>query len=466
MKRYAPGKTAMNILCCRCGVVIQPNNENMCEECLMEGVDICRGVPRQIVLQHCRSCERFHLPPKRWIRCSMESKELLELCLKKIRLHGVEIVDSWFVWSEPHSKRILFKIVVEKDTNDLTIKQEVGVEGVVQNKQCGDCEMIEAEKLWNALVQIRQRTENKRTLLYLEQLVIARNAHRETSDIKTSKNGMDFYFVDKNAAARFSSFLEMVLPMKKERNEKLVSSSMQSGTRTSKVTCVFTLPVVCREDLVCLSKQQAGKLNTSRFVICQRIRKNIHLLCPETGRESEVTGLAYWKEPFRALQTRMHLRRFHVLEIESTQVDARTQKQIATVYLLSEDGVPVQSVVRTCLGVDLDGVLLGYDLRTLNTCNDAFNTISENERPDIVIVKRERESRGRLWKLPRLDMLMPEDKETQEVFMQEIEEDKDVRREVCFVRNEEEISRWMAGEQIESEIPIEEILQKFGGMEL
>ena len=80
-------------LCCVCSTPIQPNKANMCINCIRSKVDITEGIQRQIVLFQCRGCERYdymcflicrYLRPP-WTVAPPESKELLALCLKKIK---------------------------------------------------------------------------------------------------------------------------------------------------------------------------------------------------------------------------------------------------------------------------------------------------------------------------------------------------------------------------------------------
>jgi hypothetical protein len=65
------------------------------------------------VLCHCKKTTFFWLiyrylqPPSEWVACALESRELLSLCLKKLKgLNKVKLVDAGFIWTEPHSKRI------------------------------------------------------------------------------------------------------------------------------------------------------------------------------------------------------------------------------------------------------------------------------------------------------------------------------------------------------------------------
>ena len=54
---------------------------------------------------------RYLQPPSFWVVCSLESRELMALCLKRLKnLSKVKLIDAIFVWTEPHSKRIKVRI--------------------------------------------------------------------------------------------------------------------------------------------------------------------------------------------------------------------------------------------------------------------------------------------------------------------------------------------------------------------
>ncbi|CAB4015050.1 60S ribosomal export NMD3, partial [Paramuricea clavata] len=120
------------------------------EQCLIpEGNDLCIG----------DQFDRYLQPPNTWVSCTLESRELLALCLKKLKgLSKVRLIDAGFVWTEPHSKRIKVKLTIQKEVMSATILQQVFVvEFVVQGQMCGDCHRREAKDYWKALVQIRQK---------------------------------------------------------------------------------------------------------------------------------------------------------------------------------------------------------------------------------------------------------------------------------------------------------------------
>ena len=128
------------------------------------------------------SCERWLQPPAHWITASPESRELLALCLRKLRgLSKVRIIDASFIWTEPHSRRIKVKITIQQEAFQGTILQQTfEVEYVVAYHQCPDCAKSFTANTWRAVVQVRQKVPHKRTFLYLEQLILKHSAHKET----------------------------------------------------------------------------------------------------------------------------------------------------------------------------------------------------------------------------------------------------------------------------------------------
>jgi nonsense-mediated mRNA decay protein 3 len=84
-------------LCATCGTPIPPNPANICIQCIRANVDITGGIPKQATLYHCKGCDRYLQPPGIWIKADLESRELLTLCLKRIKgLNKVRLVDASF----------------------------------------------------------------------------------------------------------------------------------------------------------------------------------------------------------------------------------------------------------------------------------------------------------------------------------------------------------------------------------
>jgi nonsense-mediated mRNA decay protein 3 len=66
------------------------------------------------IVNFCRFCRRYLRPP--WTMCERESKELLSICLKRLRgLSKVKIIDASFVYTDPSTKRIKVKLTIAKE---------------------------------------------------------------------------------------------------------------------------------------------------------------------------------------------------------------------------------------------------------------------------------------------------------------------------------------------------------------
>lgn len=56
-------------------------------------------------IPYCRHCRRYNRPP--WILCDRESKDLLNICLKKVNgLNNKTLVEAKFVFTEASTKLI------------------------------------------------------------------------------------------------------------------------------------------------------------------------------------------------------------------------------------------------------------------------------------------------------------------------------------------------------------------------
>ena len=73
---------------------------------------------------------------------------------------------------------------------------------------------LAAQNTWKAAVQVRQKVEHKRTFLYLEQLILKHNAHKDTTNIRETKDGIDFYYGHRGHAIKMLEFLSAVVPIK------------------------------------------------------------------------------------------------------------------------------------------------------------------------------------------------------------------------------------------------------------
>ncbi|MED6245878.1 ribosome-binding protein, partial [Ataeniobius toweri] len=307
-------------LCCTCGVPVPPNPANMCVACLRTEVDISEGIPKQVTVHFCKQCERYLQPPATWMHCALESRELLALCLKKLKssMTKVRLIDAGFLWTEPHSKRIKMKLTIQKEVMNGAILQQVFVvEFVVQYQMCDDCHRVEAKDFWKAVVQVRQKTVHKKTFYYLEQLILKHKLHQNALNIKEIHDGIDFYYGSKQHAQKMVDFLQCTVPCRCKTSQRLISHDIHSNTYNYKSTFSAEIVPVCKDNVVCLPPRLAQSLgNMGQICVCIRVTSTIHLIDPRTLQIAEVDGNTYWRSPFNSLCSPRQLEEFIVMDID------------------------------------------------------------------------------------------------------------------------------------------------------
>lgn len=505
--------TLPTILCCTCGASIaaeERNPSNMCLVCLRGRIDITESIPKHSSIYYCKHCARYLSSGSRtWVAAELESKELLALCIKRLRgLSKVKLVDAGFRWTEPHSRRIHLRLLVQKEVfNGTILQQEFIVEFVVEYQQCDMCKRDAADMdEWTAVVQTRQNVTHKRTFLYLEQLILKHRAHEDALGIKMHPNGLDFYFFSKSQALKFVSFLHHVTPIKHKTSDHLVSHDANSNEYRYNYTFSAEIVPICKDDIICLPAKLSGALGgIGPLVLCTRVSGALKVLDVATMQSIDISAAVYWKNPFHALASSRQLLEFVILDIEMSGDEAGKYAMAdATVARVSDYGNnDITYLIRTHLGRFLHpgDLALGYDLANAVYNESYVEGHKKNlEFPDIVLTKKTYSKRDRAkkraWRLARLNMEMddaanavaptavgrgrgaamdPAAREAaeREEFLQDLEQDKELRSAINLFKattisaDEGKVDAAVATEGVVDdeeddeeypEVPIEELL--------
>ncbi|KAG9306967.1 hypothetical protein G9A89_000881 [Geosiphon pyriformis] len=433
---YSPLVTEQLILCCQCGTAIPPNPSNMCLNCIRNEVDITEGIPKQGTLYFCRNCERYLQPPAIWISAQLEN--------------------AGFIWTEPHSKRVKLKLTIQKEVFASTILQQIfEVEFVVSHQQCNDCARVMAQNTWQAIVQVRQKVNHKRTFLYLEQLILKHNAHKDTINIKEVKDGIDFFYAQRSHAIKMVEFLNAVVPIKFKTSEQLISTDIHSNISNYKFSYSVEIVPICKDDLVCLPLKVARSLgNISPLVVCYRIGNSIHIMDPNTLAVGDIPTTVFWRIPFTSLATPKELTEYYVLDVEPLG-PVRGKFVLADIQVARTSDFgrnDTTSFARSHLGGILHpgDTALGYDLSSSNFNNNVYDTLNRNELPDVILIKksfpnRRKKIKSRNWKLKSLakeqEEMAPRKQESErmeqdlEMFLRDLEEDPELRQTINLYKN-------------------------------
>ena len=400
--------------------------------------------------------------PSGWVNAQPESRELLALCLKKLRglnkvlyqlwsnlIWQVRLIDAGFIWTEPHSRRIRVKLTVQKEAFTSTILQQTfECEFVVAYQQCPDCAKTYTKHTWKALVQVRQKVPHKRTFLYLEQLILKHHAHKDATNIREVKDGLDFYFQTRAAATKLVEFLSGIVPTRSKKSEELISTDVKNSTSSYKFTFSVEIVPICKDDLICLPPKLAKSFgNIGQLVLCHKIAGNtVHLLDPTTLQTTDLPTMTYWRQPFNALAAIPEMVEFVVLDVE---FGGRTKGKLALadieVARSSDMGSNDDSYwVKSHLGGILHpgDTAMGYFLTNSNLNNPEYEGMlkSIQNLADVVLVKKvfpERQKR-KPGKLRQLDKeageMAPRKQDVEklerdyELFLEALEEDEDMRQ--------------------------------------
>ncbi len=392
---------------------------------------------------------------------AVESADLLGICLKKIkglRNKDIKLIDAGFIWTEPHSKRLIVKLTVQKEVmGGVMFRDTVQVMFKEENQMCPDCTKQTVSMEWGAKVQVRQKVQHQRTLLYLEQLIIRFKAQRQVMGLKKVKGGLDFFFPDKTAAKTFCDFIKTHVACQVSASSQLVSHDTKNNTHSVKFTYAVELIPICKDDLVCLPAKLAKSMGRiGPLVLCSKVTSSLHVLDPVTMVRAEISSERFFKTPFKALATKAELASFTVLDITSVAgyVSKEGESQsMWEVEIAPEEDFTVTYNLRTHIGKGLDvgDSVQGYVLATANFNEEGCDVDS---LPEVVIVKRLQERAERKKKLKLKSLVAHEGKidddggeeaeedgagaaEEVDMFLEELEEDEDLRRQLQIEGREE-----------------------------
>jgi len=505
--------TYSKIVCCVCSAIIDANAKGMCNACARTEINITDGITKTGQLYYCKGCDRYMRPP--WVRCggSLESPEMMVLCLGKIKgLNKVKLVDSSFVWTEPHSKIIKLKLTVQKEMDKNLIQTSFIVEFKVEWTQCDDCKKTFTPHIWNASCQVRQKVNHKRTFMLLEQMILKHRAHAKAINIKEHPEGVDFYFTNKSQALAFSDFVQSMLPSKVKQSKQLVSHDQNSNLFNYKYTFMIELAPVSNDDLIILDKETSKELGgIGPILLCYKQSSKIHLVDPMTFYSFEFDGSSYWKHGFRSYVDRTCMVEFIIINVEE-EIDYSKKYSRHSTSVVSQDvdmvslnsnskinqskstnyknfdksvqikkeasyqqHIPFKVVTVQCIHNNQQGsdgevklitirshlggkirpgdIFYGYDLTSLNPNEELDGLMGKRDTiPDVILVKKKynRETTKRHWKLKHLkkedDVEMNGKRQNPDVidkqyeeFIRDIEENKDLRKNINLYRDEEVI---------------------------
>jgi nonsense-mediated mRNA decay protein 3 len=273
------------------------------------------------------------------------------------------------------------------------------------------------------------------------------HAHKDASNVREVKDGLDFYYQSRSAAAKMVDFLSGVVPARSKKSEELISIDTKSNLSSYKFTFSVEIVPICKDDLICLPPKMAKSLgNIGQLVLCHKVAGNtVHLLDPTSLQTTDLPMATYWRNPFGVLADIPEMVEFVVLDVEySGQTRGRLALADIEVARSTDLGTNDDTYwVKSHLGGILHpgDLVKGYFLANSNLNNPEYEDLlrSIDNLPEVVLVKKvfpERQKRkpGKIRTLDKeVSEMAPRKQEVEklerdyELFLEALEEDEDLK---------------------------------------
>lgn len=280
-----------------------------------------------------------------------------------------------------------------------------------------------------ATVKLRQKSNHKKSLYYLEQLILKHKIHDMYSfDVKEVSHGCDFLFYKSNEASKFIDFIKSLLPVFVTQNKDSENFKME-------------LCQVTKYDVVCLPPGLYNSMgNFGPIIVCFKVNTSLYFIDPNTLMAGEVNTEQFFhkeKSAFKPLFQTPPVK-YLVMDIEKLYDQKNGGFQLARVQVCKESEIGIDNQgtsTMTHLGNILQpgDLVFGYDLKNANLNDENLESYKQIKIPDVILTRKyyERPNKRfwllRKWKIERED--------DYEEFLDELEEDKEMRSKINLYKD-------------------------------
>lgn len=143
--------------------------------------------------------------------------------------------------------------------------------------------------------------------------------YENCTNVKKRKDGIDFYYLNKNNVHKMIKFLEYSIGTKLLVSNRLITEDKNNNKMKYKFSYSVEIISLCKDDLVILDEEFAKKRSISRMVLVTRVTRKITLVDPLTSKIVEISNKCFWKNKdcFTVVMSSKDLNRYKVIEIEN-----------------------------------------------------------------------------------------------------------------------------------------------------
>jgi hypothetical protein len=243
-------------------------------------------------------------------------------------------------------------------------------------------------------------------------------------NIITWKDGMDFYFPDRQHANRFIDFLESKVPANSKYSRKLVTADHVSNVGHYKHNYLVEIAAPCKDDLVVIPLKLAKNLSDfNPLCLIKGVGAGLHFVDPLTCEKQECNMEKYLRDQFKPVMTPAQAIRFVILSADPMILPPRPsakarggqdrRARLAECVVVREKDLGVNDVQLTAIThlgrlVKAGDVFLGYDLTQAAWVQEHWIAQGSKSHkrgiPDVVLVRKMYHKKGeRNWVLKGLE---------------------------------------------------------------
>ena len=112
------------------------------------------------------------------------------------------------------------------------------------------------------------QVSHKKTLFYIEQLLLKHQVHLSALRVKGNRHGLDFFFAHKQEAVKLVEFLVAAIPCHSKASQELVSHDIHNNTYNYKHTFSVEIVPICKVyKEVCVVMETLEPVNMGTYII-------------------------------------------------------------------------------------------------------------------------------------------------------------------------------------------------------
>jgi len=308
--------------------------------------------------------------------------------------------------------------------------------------------------------------------------------NEDTLKVRDEPDGLDFFYGHRSQAMKMIEFIQSVAPIKYVQSKELVTQDSVNMTYDYKYSFSVEMSPICKDDIVCIPPKVIAFFGGANpLLICTKITANVHLLDPLTLKTYELNATQYWRYGFMPLISAAAMVEYTVMDLELVGPEhGRYALADVDVQKSEELGSGETYTIRTHLGRVLQpgDSVVGYDMSSAAFNENDLIGMKNKELPYAILIRKhypDRKKKKRSWKLKNIEMeqeddggfkptkkeQMEEDKKAEdyERFLQELEEDKEMRQQIDLFRDptyDPEAAMDEVDDEAPPEVGLEELL--------